>query len=227
MERPIDIHIEKLKTRLIKMCSLVDDQVDKAIEEIVSGKNTVVNEIEIADRRVDKFDLKIDRIIHRIIALNQPVAVDLRLLLSAMKININLERIGDLAVNISRTADELKLQDKILSNIKFEKIAGEIKHMLKLAFDSFINNDTDLAKNLFVHEENLDRLVDFSQNKLVEIMKEDPAIIDEAMKINSILEELERIGDHATNIGKEVYFIVSSKSLKHLDSDDINSLDDI
>lgn len=220
MERPFDIQIEKLKTRLIKMCSLVDEQVELAIKAIEEVNYEMAKLVEERDEKIDKYDTKVEKICQRIIALNQPVAMDLRLLMSALKINSNLERIGDLAVNISRNAADLKAKPEFFDKLDFEEISSITREMIKGSFDSFINEDSELAKKVLADDDKLDSLVDDNSKRLIEIMKKDNNQIDAAMTFYSVFQELERMGDHATNISEEVYFIINAKSIKHRDLDD-------
>lgn len=222
MERLFDIQLEKLKTRLIKMCSLVDEQVELAIRSVNEINHELAALVEERDEKVDRFDSKIEKVCQKIIALNQPVAVDLRLLISALKINSNLERIGDLVINISRHARDLSARPSFVEKLDFEEISITTREMIKGAFDSFINSDTELAKKVLTNDDKLDSLVRENSKRLLEIMKGDSALIDQAMTFHSILQELERIGDHATNISEEVYFIQKAKSIKHrhLEEDD-------
>lgn len=219
MERPFDIQLEKLKVKLIKMCSLVDEQVEFTIRAVEENDVKIAKLVEERDERVDKYDIKIEKICHKIFALNQPVAMDLRLLISALKINANLERIGDLAVNIARNARELNGRPSFYSRLHFNEIAYIARDMINKAIDSFIGNDVDLAKTVLESDNKLDSLVAEDTNSLISIMKENSDFVVDALKFYSINQELERIGDHAANIGKEVYFIVKAQSIKHHDDE--------
>jgi len=220
MERPIDLHIEKIKTKMIKMCSLVDEQLLNAIDAFKTGNTALAALVKERDERIDRYDSKIERVIHRIIALNQPVATDLRLLLSSLKINSHIERIGDLVVNIAKNAGQIESYAKVSNEIQFDLIVEETKTMLSMAFDCFINYDPEQAKKVLSREEILDRRVEINLKKLVHIIKSDASVIDDVMHFNTTIIFLERIGDLASNIAKEVYYIISSQSLKHKDYDD-------
>jgi phosphate transport system protein len=215
MERPIDIQLEKLKVKLIKMCSLVDEQVEYAIKAVDENNNEIANIVEERDARVDKYDNKIEKVCHKIFALNQPVAMDLRLIISSLKINSNLERIGDLAVNIARNARDLSSKPGFFPKLHFSEIAYIARDMINKAIDSFIGSDVELAGSVIETDDKLDSLVKEDTNTLIQIMKDDPENVATALIFYSINEELERIGDHAVNIGREVYFIVNARSMKH------------
>lgn len=215
MERPIDIQIENLKIKLIKMCSIVDDQVDSVIRALNENNHSLANEIIERDKIVDKYDVKIEKICHKIFALNQPVAMDLRIILSALKINANLERIGDLCVNLSHDIKDLNGNPEYMSDLNIGEISDITKKMIKKAIDSFIHNDSNIAKEVFEDEDRLDEIVRSNIGKIVEIMKLSPENVSSGLLFYAILQEFERMGDHATNIGEEVYFIVKAQTIKH------------
>jgi phosphate transport system protein len=219
MERLFDIQIDKLKTKLIKMCSLVDEQVEFAIRSIEKNNHTLADIVEDRDNRVDKYDIKIEKICQKMFALNQPVAMDLRLIMSALKINANLERIGDIAVNIALDSKELQAIPEFFPRLHFNEIAGIARSMIKMAIDSFISNDIDLAKKVISSDDKLDDLVIEDSKLIKEIMKEKTENIDPGLIFYSVFRELERLGDHATNIGEEVYFIMKAQLIKHSNED--------
>ena len=215
MERPFDIQIEKLKTKLIKMCSLVDEQVEFAIRAVEEENKNLASIVLERDEKVDKYDVKVDRICQKLFALNQPVAMDLRLIMSAIKINANLERIGDLAVNIAHNAFEMEKRSDFYNRIGFSEAASLAREMIKNSIDSFIERDAELGRKVLLTDDKLDEMVMNSRNLLIQIMKENVDNIDAAMKFNTIFQSLERLGDHAVNIAEEVYFIVNAESIKH------------
>lgn len=215
MERPFDIQIEKLKTKIIKMCSIVDEQIGYAIDSIINYDKDLADSVIEMEEKVDKFDIKIERICQKLFALNQPVAMDLRLIMSGLKINSNLERMGDLAVNIAKNSKDLIDYPEFMNRLHFNEITKIAREMIKKSFDSFINNDAELAKNVIASDSKLDDLVTENSKMLIEIMKEKPGNIESALLIYSVLQEIERLGDHAANISEEVYFILKAQSLKH------------
>jgi len=215
MERHFDRQIEKLKTRIIKMCSLVDEQVEFAIRSMEELNHELANIVVERDKKVDKFDIKIDRICQKLFALNQPVAMDLRLIMSALSINHNLERMGDLTVNIARHSREMNEKPQYYDRIGFKEISEVCREMVKSSIDSFIDNDPRLAEKVIGEDNKLDNLVLKYSGELVKIMKESPDYIDSAIKYFMTYQDLERLGDHATNISEEVYFIVEAQTVKH------------
>ncbi len=215
MERPFDIQIEKLKTKLIKMCSLVDEQVECAVRSIQDENESLAVLVLERDHKVDKYDIKIEKICQKLFALNQPVAMDLRLIMSALKINSNLERIGDLAVHIARNGIEQKSKPEFFEQIRFSETAAIAREMIKNSIDSFIDRDADLARKVLATDDRLDDLTIENSQILIDLMKEKSKNVDSAMRFHKIFQSLERLGDHATNIAEEVYFIVKAESIKH------------
>lgn len=233
MERHFEQQIEKLKTRLIKMCSLVDEQVELAIKAFFENSNDLANVVIDRDKKVDKYDVKIDKICQKIIALNQPVAMDLRLIMSALTINTNLERIGDIAVNIAESVNMLKGNPDFITQTKFVEMSNQVKEMIRNAIDAFIENDAKLAQKVILSDNSVDNLNADNHKILIEIMKQNPNNIEPAVALLVVSRQLERLGDHATNIAEDVYFIVEAQLIKHKyekylfgdedeDDDDIN-----
>jgi phosphate transport system protein len=215
MERQIDQQLDKLKTRIIKMCSLVDEQVEFAIRSIDTEDAGIAQLVIERDKKVDKYDLKIDRICQKIFALNQPVAMDLRLIMSSLIINNNLERAGDIAVNIAESFLELKKKPDFMGRIHFDEMSKLVKTMIRNAIDSFIEGNAQLAKTVIEADNIVDDLNRENRKILIEIMKESRENIEPGVAMLVISRQLERLGDHATNIAEDVYFIVEAQMIKH------------
>ncbi len=215
MDRIFDFHVEKLKTKLIKMCSLVDEQVDFAIKSIEDQNSELADLVIERDATVDKFDIKIEKICQKLFALNQPVAMDLRLVMSALKINSNLERIGDLAVNVAHQSKDIGTLPAFFNKLHFTEITFLVKDMIKKAIDAFITNDSEIVRFVIKSDDKLDDLVKQDSNYLIELMHESKENINQAILFFQVFQELERLGDHATNIAEEVFFIVKAQLIKH------------
>lgn len=231
MQRNFDKQMNKLRTRIIKMCSLVDEQVDFAIRAVEEGDSGVGNIVIERDRKVDDYDLKIDRICQKIFALNHPVAMDLRLIMSALTINNHLERIGDLAVSIVRLAQRLEGKPTFFQRSRFSEMANIVREMLRDAIDAFIEMDARLAEKVIETDSKLDQLNYENHDSLITVMKEDSAHIEQGVTLLVMCRQLERLGDHATNMAEDIYFIVEAQMIKHnyekyLFSDDDNDDDD-
>lgn len=231
MERLLDEHLEKLKTRVLKMCSLVDEQVQFAIKAVETDDIELAQSVIERDKKVNKFDVKIDKICQKIFALAQPVAMDLRYIMSSLTINSNLERIGDIAVNISENILMIKKKPAFYNTTKLEEMFKISKEMLKNALDAFIIGNAELAKKVILSDDIVDKLNAENHAILKDIMKQSPDNIEGAVALLVISRELERLADHATNIAEDVFFIVEAQLIKHkyekyIFSEDMNGNDD-
>jgi len=211
----LEEEFEQLKTKLIKMGSLVEEQIDFAIRAIFEGSLELSRIVLERDNKVDKFDIKIDKHCQRIFALTQPVAVDLRLGMSALSINKDLERIGDIAVNIAEKTEHLIAYKDLLVETKVEEMASKSKLVLKNTLDSFINNDPELAYSVINSDSVIDKLDILIFNNMIEKMASDKNLIKPGSYAISVTKNLERLSDHCTNIAEEVIFLTESKIIKH------------
>ena len=215
MERLLDEHIEKLKSRVIKMCSLVDEQVQSAIKAVQEENLDIANQVIEKDNKVDKYDNKIDKICQKIFALTQPVALDLRLIMSSLTINNNLERIGDIAVNIAEYAIMIKQKPAFYNQTKLEEMFSVAKQMLKDSIDSYIGGNETLAKSVIEADDVLDKLNVDNHKILIDLMKQNPEYIEPAVALLVMSRQVERLGDHCTNVAEDVFFIVEAHIVKH------------
>lgn len=215
MERLLDEHIEKLKTRVIKMCSLVDEQVQSAIKSVEEENLDLAKEVIEKDNKVDKYDNKIDKICQKIFALTQPVAMDLRLIMSSMTINNNLERIGDIASNIAEYIMMIKKKPDFYQQTNLEEMFKVVKQMLKDAIDSYIGGNETLARSVIEADNHLDKLNAENHKIFVDIMKQNPENIEPGIALLAMSRQVERLGDHCTNIAEDVFFIVEARLVKH------------
>jgi phosphate transport system protein len=230
MERLLDEHLEKLKTRVIKMCSLVDEQVQFAIKAVEDDNIELAQSVIDRDRKVNKYDVKIDKICQKIFALAQPVAMDLRYIMSSLTINSNLERIGDIAVNIAENVVLIQKKPEFFHDTKLEEMFNLTKRMLKNSIDAFIGGNPELAKEVILTDDIVDKLNAENHLILKTIMKQNPKNIEGAVALLVISRELERLADHATNIAEDVFFIVEAQMIKHkyekyIFGDDENEID--
>jgi phosphate transport system protein len=215
MERLLDEHLEKLKTRVIKMCSLVDEQVQFSIKSFEEENLELANLVIERDKKVNKYDVKIDKICQKIFALAQPVAVDLRYIMSSLTINSNLERMGDIAKNIAENVLIVKKKPSFYSETKLEEMFKLTRQMLKDSIDAFINGDAELAKKVILLDDSIDEMNANNHLILKNIMKQNADNIESAVALLVISRELERLADHSTNIAEDVFFIVEAQMVKH------------
>lgn len=215
MERQFEMNLEKLRTRIIKMSSLVDEQVANAIRAFEEEDIELAELVIERDNKVNKFDRRIEKTCQKIIALNQPVAMDLRLIMSAFTINSNLERIGDLAKSICNSFLELKAKPDFLESTKYYEMASKVKEIISDSIDSFNNSDGQLARKVLENDLIIDSLFINNRKFLIDFMSENSSKIKEAVVLLEISRQFERLGDHAKNIAEDVIFIFEAQLIRH------------
>ncbi|MDR3716990.1 MAG: phosphate signaling complex protein PhoU [Puia sp.] len=213
----IETELQLLKTEVNNMWSLVYSQVNNARLAFVNFDKDLAREVVSKEKRVNGTELKIDRDCENIFALFCPVAIDLRFLLAVLKINSNLERIGDIAEGIAKyviSADG-PFTDELLKVTRTIEMYEESARMLQDTQTAFENEDTILARGVFKKDEFLDN-VNVDSNKILEkYLKDHPEDLSQALWILSIIRKLERVGDQSKNIAEEIIFYLEAKVLKH------------
>ena len=207
--------LDALKARLLEMGGLAEDRVRTAIDALVRRDPALVVQVLEGDGPINQFHIEIDGRCVKLLALHQPMAVDLRVILSAVKINTDLERVGDLAINIAEAASRYLGHAPVKELVDIPKMA-EIAHgMLRDALDAFVRRDTALAQRVLDQDDALDALKTQVFRDLLAFMLTDPQTIEPALDLILVSRHLERIGDHATNIAEDVIFMVSAKDVRH------------
>jgi phosphate transport system protein len=216
----LENEIGALKKELINMWILVQSQLNKAKEAMIQFDKDLAREVLVKEKRVNSFELKIDLDCENIFALYCPVAIDLRFLLAALKINTNLERIGDIAAGIALYVVEstVNFDMAALEKTSLIRMYDEAVNILIDARTAFEKEDTVLARSIFKRDDVLDDINKNAPNMVAEIIKSDLNSLPEALYILSIIRKLERIGDQSKNIAEEIIFYVEAKILKHQES---------
>ncbi len=220
MHRGFEDELDKLRTRLVRMGSIVEEQVEFAFRALLEGNTELAKIVQERDDKVDKLDIKIDKQCQRIFALQQPVASDLRLLLAAIKINNELERIGDMASNVARPVLTVANIQQFALEFGMERITQAAYRMVKASLDAFINNDPELAKHILPTDDTVDNLESEIIAEVIRRMKSDKSTIDTGVALIDILRQIERIADHATNIAENVIFLIEARLVRHRQIDD-------
>jgi len=213
----LETELQLLKNEVINMWSLVSSQLVKARASMINFDKDLAREVVLKERRVNGSELKIDRDCENIFALLTPVAVDLRFVLAVLKINSNLERIGDIAEGIAKYILSLEepFKPELLEATFINKMYDESIEILQDTLSAFENEDTLLARKVFKKDEYLDE-INIKANELIEdYMKTHPDDLDQALYILSIIRKLERVGDQSKNISEEIIFYLEAKVLKH------------
>ncbi|WP_295652671.1 phosphate signaling complex protein PhoU [uncultured Mucilaginibacter sp.] len=214
---PLETEISALKAEIISMWILVQSQLNKSKEAMLKFDKDLAREVLIKEKRVNSFELKIDRDCEDIMALHQPVAVDLRFLLAALKINNNLERIGDIAAGIANYVvdSSVNYDTEALESVSLLSMFDEAINIMTDTRAAFENEDTMLARSIFKRDEVLNTINFNAPIAIAEVIKKDPTSTIEALYMLSIIRRLERVGDQCTNIAEEIIFYVDAKVLKH------------
>lgn len=215
MERQFDQELNILKEDLLKMASLAEEAIAKSIKALVERDSNLAQKIIDRDSEINLLEIEINNQCLKLLALKQPMAVDLRFITSAMKIISHLERIADQAVNISQRTLELIKQPLLKPLIDIPRMAKLAQEMVITSIDSLVNKDSLLAKRIGKRDNLVDDLNDQIFRELLTYMIEDPRTIKRAIELILIGRHLERIADLATNISEEVVFILNGKNIKH------------
>ncbi len=215
MERHFEQELTELRNNLIAMGALVDVQLEKACEALFGGRRDLIREVIAGDTSVDAFDTKIDRQCQALLALTQPVAIDLRFLMAGLQINTQLERIGDIAVNLAERASTLNPFLAFVHRTRLEEMAQIGRIMVRDSLDAFINGNASQASRVLASDDVVDKLGWEIYDDVVSAMREDRLLIDPGAQMVILTHHLERLADHATNIAEDVIFLVEARLVKH------------
>ena len=207
--------LEQLKARLLEMGGLAEEAVRLAVKGLVSGDRDLVARALAGDGPLNALHIEVDNRCFTLLALYQPMAVDLRAIVAAVKINTDLERVGDLAINIAEAAQRYVSHPPVKKLIDIPRMATIAQSMLRDALDAFVRRDTELAQHVLNEDDALDALKTQIFRELLTYMLSDPATIEPALDLILVSRHLERIGDHATNIAEDVIFMVLAKDVRH------------
>lgn len=207
--------LELLKTKLLEMGSLVESAIQRSISAVTQKDRGAAEQVFMNEARINAIEIEIDEFAINLLALQQPMAADLRLIVAALKINTDLERMGDLAVNIAQRAMSLMEGPVIKPMIDIPHIAGLVQSMVRKALDAFVHRDPDLARSVLSSDDAVDNMRTACYHELVSFMEQDPQHIQQALALLSITRNLERIADHSTNIAEDVLFLVKGVDVRH------------
>jgi len=207
--------LRKLKDKLLIMSSKAEIMISDSIRSFVHRRPALAEAVITGDDDMDQLEVEIDNLCYELLALEQPVACDLRFIATAVKIVKDLERIGDLAVNISERALELAEQPQLKPMVDLRTMAGAAQKMLKESLDAFVNSDVESAENIIFNDKIVDAMYEQMFRKLLTYMLEDPRSISAALKLIFIAKHLERVGDHSANIAEMVVFLVKGQDIRH------------
>jgi phosphate transport system protein len=207
--------IQKLKRQLLSLYALVDEQVEMAVRALLQRDPDLAREVRQRDLEVDQREVEIEEECLKVLALHQPVAVDLRFIVAALKINNDLERIGDLAVNIARKAGAFAGQEPMAIPFDLAGMAKETQAMLRDSLDALINLDAKLANELCGRDDEVDRRKREIRRQVEEMISGDPVRAKPLLRLLAASRNLERIADLATNIAEDVIYMTEGKIIRH------------
>jgi phosphate transport system protein len=214
-QRHFDEELSDLKTKLLRMAAQAEDQIDQALTALVTRDSALAREVIERDHLVNALDVEIDEESIRLLALHQPAARDLRLVTTAMKIATELERISDLAENVSERAIELNEEPQLKPYIDIPMMGNMARMMVKQSIDAFVKEDAQLARKVLADDDYVDDLMEQLFRELLSFMLEDTRTISRAIRLSFIAKYLERMADHATNIAELVVYLVEGKIIRH------------
>ena len=207
--------LEQLKTKLLEMSSLVEAAIQRSITAVINKDRSAADEVFRNEARINNIEIEIDEFAVNLLALQQPMAADLRLIVAALKINTDLERMGDLAVNIAQRARSLMEEPVIKPMIDMPHIAGLVQSMVRKSLDAFVTRDPELARSVLASDDAVDNMRTACYHELVSFMEKDTANIKQALDLLAVTRNLERIADHSTNIAEDVLFLVKGVDVRH------------
>ena len=191
------------------------DRVRSALKGLVNRDAALVDRVLVGDTPINQLHIEIDSRCFKLLALHQPMAVDLRAIVAAVKINTDLERVGDLAINIAEAVRRYMRHPPVKELIDIPRMADIAQRMLRNALDAYVRRDTDLAQGVLNEDDTLDALKTQVFRELLTYMLQDPHTIEPSLDLILVSRHLERIGDHATNVAEDVIFMVSARDVRH------------
>jgi phosphate transport system protein len=207
--------LEALQGRLLEMGGLAEERVRAAVHGLVSRDAVLFDKVLHGDEPINQLHIEVDNRCFRLLALHQPMATDLRAIVAAVKINTDLERVGDLAVNIAEAGTRYISHAPVKKLIDIPRMGDIAQTMLRDALDAFVRRDTALAHQVLNEDDRLDALKTQVFRDLLTYMLKDQSTVEPSLDLILVSRHLERIGDHATNIAEDVIFMVSALDVRH------------
>ena len=215
MTRAVDPVLADLRETLLRMGSRAEAILDKAVQAVLDRNGELAGEVEPDDLEIDRLDVVIDGAVLRALALQAPVAADLRRVVAVKMIATDLERVGDLARNIAKSALRLSLHPEVPVPLVLVRLARSAQRMLHGALDAYANEDADAARGVLAQDEEVDRQQDEVVRSGLQEIAGHPELASQAVDMIFVAKNLERVGDHATNVAEDVILVIEAKNVKH------------
>lgn len=219
MERHFEHDLEELKERLLSMAGLAERAVHKSVQAVFQKDEALAKRVLSEEAAINDMQIEIDDRVMQMLALQAPMAIDLRFILSAARINSDLERIGDQAVNIAQSALRILRHPQVKPYVDLPRMSELAEGMVRDSLSALVSGDADLAKSILIRDDEVDHLRDQIFRELLTYMMENSAVVFPAFELVLITKNLERIGDHATNIAEDVIYMVAGRDVRHLAAD--------
>jgi phosphate transport system protein len=213
--RHFTVELEDLNQKLLQMAGMVESAIHRSVRSLIEQDRELATQVIRDEPQINRMEMEIDGLATRLLALNQPVARDLRFLTAALKINNDLERMGDLANHIAERSLSLMHHPLVRPMTDIPKMATLVQSMLLQVLEAFVKSDAELARSVLLADDEVDRLRDALYTELVETMQRDPGVVPAAVDLIFVARNLERIGDHTTNIAEDVVFLVKGIDVRH------------
>ena len=210
-----DAEIDELKKKILTMGSMVVSMVSDSLAALLTRDTPLAETVMGRDREVDRMEMAVDELAVRMVALRQPAASDLRLIIAALKISTDLERIGDIGVNIAERVVELNAEPQLKPYIDLPRMADAAQGMIHSALDAFVTGDVPLAVKVLESDQLVDDLNSQIFHELLAYMLADPMTVNRATRLIFISKYLERVADHATNVAEEVIYTIQGRDVRH------------
>ena len=218
MPRQFELELKELQRKMLRLGGLAEDMLHRAVESVLNRDEKLAQDVIEDDNQADALENEIEECCIQLIALHQPAASDVRFLTMAMKINRDLERMADKAVDIAQRCLELLQDAPVKPFVDLPRVATIVQGMVKDALDAFVNRDAALAKEVRERDDQVDAIYDQTLRELLTYMMEQPKLIAPGIRNLLLFRHLERVGDLAANIGEEVYYLVEGDVIRHSDS---------
>lgn len=210
-----EIELEKLNNVIVKIGKLAEVQVSESVNALLSEPVAEGKEVKKTEQKIDKLDVKIDEICQSIFALQQPVASDLRFIMSAMQISNEIERIGDLSISIIKKTKSIKDKHDLIAKFNIAELARQVELVNVKTNECFLSRDESTIGEIFVLNKNIKNKCDDAIHDIINEMKTNSKVVVSGTNLVIVLKHLERISEHCTNIAEYVYFMVNAKIIKH------------
>jgi phosphate transport system protein len=215
MERHFEIDLSELKERLLWMGSLAERAVHQAVHAVLDGKEALAQEVLDGEFAINELQIEIDDRVVQLLALHQLMAADLRFVLAVSRINNDLERIGDQAVNIAQAAQRIMRHPRVKPYVDIPRMSEIAEGMVRDSLNAVVQRDVELARSVLIRDDQVDQLRDQVFRELLSYMMADSSVIFQAFELILVAKNLERVGDHSTNIAEDVIYMVGGHDVRH------------